>query len=61
MLFILATGKHVSNLANVASGYHKVIEENRKLYNEVQDLKGVLVKYSLSSSNTGSILHALKL
>lgn len=27
-------------VAKAASGYHKVLEENRQLYNEVQDLKG---------------------
>jgi len=36
-------------LAQAASGYHKVLEENRRLYNEVQDLKGnpstVLLSY----------------
>jgi hypothetical protein len=30
-------------LAHAASGYHKVLEENRKLYNQVQDLKGAFV------------------
>jgi hypothetical protein len=28
-------------MARAASGYHKVLAENRALYNEVQDLKGV--------------------
>ncbi|CAL0302314.1 unnamed protein product [Lupinus luteus] len=32
-------------LATAASGYHKVIEENRKLYNQVQDLKGNIRVY----------------
>lgn len=36
------SGSHVYGLAQAASGYHKVLEENRKLYNEVQDLKGKL-------------------
>jgi hypothetical protein len=27
-------------MARAASGYHKVLAENRVLYNEVQDLKG---------------------
>lgn len=27
-------------LAHAASGYQKVLEENRRLYNQVQDLKG---------------------
>jgi hypothetical protein len=31
---------HIHGLAHAASGYHRVLEENRKLYNEVQDLKG---------------------
>ena len=35
-------GMHVHSLAHAASGYHKVLEDNRKLYNQVQDLKGNL-------------------
>jgi hypothetical protein len=31
---------HIHGLAHAASGYHRVLEENRKLYNQVQDLKG---------------------
>lgn len=38
-------GKHVYGLAHAASGYHKVLEENRKLYNQVQDLKGALLSF----------------
>lgn len=34
------TGKHLQTLVHAASGYQKVLEENRKLYNQVQDLKG---------------------
>lgn len=34
------TGKHLHGLASAASGYHRVLEENRKLYNQLQDLKG---------------------
>lgn len=33
-------GMHIHGLAHAASGYHRVLEENRKLYNQVQDLKG---------------------
>ncbi|KAJ0978581.1 hypothetical protein J5N97_014055 [Dioscorea zingiberensis] len=33
-------GKYLHSLAHAATGYHKVLEENRKLYNQVQDLKG---------------------
>lgn len=33
-------GLHIRGLAHAASGYHRVLEENRKLYNQVQDLKG---------------------
>ncbi|KAF2304724.1 hypothetical protein GH714_037717 [Hevea brasiliensis] len=34
---------HIQGLAHAASGYHKVLEDNRKLYNQVQDLKGELL------------------
>ncbi|CAI8615388.1 unnamed protein product [Vicia faba] len=37
--------KHLRGLAAAASGYHKVLEENRKLYNLVQDLKGNIRVY----------------
>ncbi|XP_042501652.1 kinesin-like protein KIN-14I [Macadamia integrifolia] len=38
-------GRHMNGLALAASGYHKVLEENRKLYNQVQDLKGSIRVY----------------
>ncbi|KAF3436496.1 hypothetical protein FNV43_RR23588 [Rhamnella rubrinervis] len=38
-------GLHIHGLAHAASGYHKVLEENRKLYNLVQDLKGSIRVY----------------
>ncbi|KAA8545221.1 hypothetical protein F0562_020005 [Nyssa sinensis] len=38
-------GKHLHGLAHAASGYQKVLEENRKLYNQVQDLKGSIRVY----------------
>lgn len=38
-LFFLAA-VHIQGLAHAASQYHRVLEENRKLYNQVQDLKG---------------------
>ncbi|XP_050225461.1 kinesin-like protein KIN-14G [Mercurialis annua] len=38
-------GKHMRSLAHAASGYQKVLEENRKLYNQVQDLKGNIRVY----------------
>ncbi|XP_027363433.1 kinesin-like protein KIN-14I [Abrus precatorius] len=38
-------GLHVHSLAHAASGYHRVLEENRKLYNQVQDLKGSIRVY----------------
>ncbi|XP_038714871.1 kinesin-like protein KIN-14I isoform X2 [Tripterygium wilfordii] len=38
-------GKHLHGLAHAASGYQKVLEENRKLYNQVQDLKGNIRVY----------------
>ncbi|GAB4830022.1 hypothetical protein Ancab_019666 [Ancistrocladus abbreviatus] len=38
-------GMHIHGLAHAASGYHRVLEENRRLYNEVQDLKGSIRVY----------------
>ncbi|KAL8166350.1 hypothetical protein V2J09_007849, partial [Rumex salicifolius] len=38
-------GEHLYRLANAASGYQKVLAENRKLYNIVQDLKGNIRVY----------------
>ncbi|XP_042373106.1 kinesin-like protein KIN-14Q [Zingiber officinale] len=38
-------GKHMQILTHAASGYQKVLEENRKLYNHVQDLKGNIRVY----------------
>ncbi|KAH7431572.1 hypothetical protein KP509_08G055800 [Ceratopteris richardii] len=35
----------LQGLAEAASGYHKVLAENRQLYNEVQDLKGNIRVY----------------
>ena len=34
-------GIKLKGLAEAAENYHVVIAENRKLYNEVQDLKGM--------------------
>jgi len=45
MNLYLSTGMHVHGLAHAASGYHRVLEENRKLYNQVQDLKGSIRVY----------------
>lgn len=38
-------GRHFHSLTQAACMYHKVLEENRKLYNEVQDLKGSIRVY----------------
>ncbi|KAL8531036.1 hypothetical protein ACS0TY_007883 [Phlomoides rotata] len=38
-------GIHIHGLAYAASGYHRVLDENRKLYNQVQDLKGSIRVY----------------
>ncbi|KAL9248982.1 Kinesin-like protein [Drosera capensis] len=38
-------GKHMCTLAHAASKYRKVLEENCKLYNQVQDLKGNIRVY----------------
>ncbi|KAH1195857.1 Kinesin-like protein KIN-14I [Glycine max] len=42
---IINLSKHLHSLASAASGYHKVLDENRKLYNIVQDLKGNIRVY----------------
>ncbi|CAN1219693.1 Kinesin-like protein KIN-14G, partial [Linum perenne] len=42
---ISVTGKHLYGLAHTASGYQRVLQENRKLYNQVQDLKGNIRVY----------------
>ncbi|KAE9593707.1 putative minus-end-directed kinesin ATPase [Lupinus albus] len=42
---IIYLSKNLDSLSSAASGYHKVIEENRKLYNQVQDLKGNIRVY----------------
>ncbi|KAF1869684.1 hypothetical protein Lal_00017259 [Lupinus albus] len=42
---VIYLSKHLHTLASAASGYHKVLEENRKLYNQVQDLKGNIRVY----------------
>ncbi|XP_004290584.1 PREDICTED: kinesin-4-like [Fragaria vesca subsp. vesca] len=38
-------GTHLHGLAHAASGYQKVLDGNRKLYNLVQDLKGNIRVY----------------
>lgn len=38
-------GKYLHSLAQAASRYQKVLEENRRLYNQVQDLKGNIRVY----------------
>ncbi len=39
-------------MARAAAGYHKVLAENRQLYNEVQDLKGRFLFLVLHEPNT---------
>lgn len=34
------SGIQINDMSTKALGYHRVVEENRKLYNMVQDLKG---------------------
>ncbi|KAF7144811.1 hypothetical protein RHSIM_Rhsim04G0102700 [Rhododendron simsii] len=38
-------GSQVEEMSSAALGYHKVVKENRKLYNMVQDLKGNIRVY----------------
>ncbi|KAF3334553.1 kinesin-4-like protein [Carex littledalei] len=42
---IARLGKNLHEVAKAASGYQKVLEENRKLYNQVMDLKGNIRVY----------------
>ncbi|XWS57460.1 hypothetical protein CRYUN_Cryun09bG0175800 [Craigia yunnanensis] len=42
---VIDLGKHLHSLAYAESGYQRVLEENRKLYNQVQDLKGSIRVY----------------
>lgn len=46
------TGHHVKGLEVTASSYHKVLEENRHLYNQVQDLKGISEISFVTKSHT---------
>jgi kinesin family protein C2/C3 len=40
-----ALENQLPEMARAAAGYHKVLAENRQLYNEVQDLKGNIRVY----------------
>lgn len=42
-------GKHLYGLVHAASGYKRVLKENCKLYNQVQDLKGKIMKKFIST------------
>ena len=37
----------LKGLVDAAENYHTILAENRKLYNEVQDLKGTMLTYKL--------------
>lgn len=39
-VFLLIAEHYIKNLEVASSSYQKVLEENRVLYNQVQDLKG---------------------
>lgn len=54
-------GMHIHGLAHAASGYHRVLEENRKLYNQVQDLKGKKINGVLLAVEGKKITECLKL
>jgi len=40
LCYFMNSGCQVNEMSTKALGYQKVVEENRKLYNMVQDLKG---------------------
>lgn len=44
---MIRTEGQLQGLIQAASGYHNVLAENRRLYNEVQDLKGKVKSESL--------------
>lgn len=39
-VFFLGSEYQVQEMSSAASGYYRVVKENRNLYNMVQDLKG---------------------
>lgn len=43
-LFVVNSERQVHEMSSAALGYHRVVQENRKLYNMVQDLKGNVKK-----------------
>lgn len=43
LCYFMNPGCQVNEMSTKALGYQKVVEENRKLYNMVQDLKGFLL------------------
>lgn len=44
LVFSLDSGTQVQEMSIAALGYHRVVKENRVLYNMVQDLKGLRIK-----------------
>ncbi|KAL4352185.1 hypothetical protein GQ457_06G021370 [Hibiscus cannabinus] len=52
-------GKQLHSLTYAASGYKRVLEENRKLYNQVQDLKGNIRVYCRVRPQFGAQLNSL--
>ncbi|KAG4989403.1 hypothetical protein JHK82_031724 [Glycine max] len=55
----LSKWSQTQEMSTKALGYHKVVEENRKLYNMVQDLKDLapnVVQWLLGSYNTQILL-----
>lgn len=42
---LIRLNNHIKSLEVASSSYHKVLEENRLLYNQVQDLKGTIRVY----------------
>ncbi|KAK8689363.1 hypothetical protein V6N13_088084 [Hibiscus sabdariffa] len=52
-------GKQLHSLTYAASGYQRVLEENRKLYNQVQDLKGNIRVYCRVRPQFGAQLNSL--
>jgi kinesin family member C2/C3 len=40
-----STGENLKMVTNAAEKYHAALADNRKLFNEIQELKGTYLKY----------------
>ena len=52
-------GLKLKGLADAAENYHVVLAENRRLYNEVQDLKGIFFSLLMVTLTFFFLLHVI--